>query len=395
MAEQTGRPFFSPGDPIPAFSVRSSNSPVFRFNTVAGRYNVLCFFGTASERNLQVLQHFTSHNDFFNDEKASFFGVSIDPKDETEGRVQQRVPGFRYFWDFDRKVSTLYGAVNRATSTDKAVAYQPFTLVLDPLLRVIAVIPLSDPARHNAIFDDVIKRLPEIDGYAGVKLNAPVLVLPRVFEPEFCRRLISLYNQHGGQESGFMREVDGKTVGVLDHQFKRRKDYYLDKDPANDEVCAGTRVRIGRRLVPEVFKAFQFKVTRMERYVVACYDGTSGGFFRSHRDNTTKGTAHRQFACTINLNAEEFEGGELRFPEFGSQTYRAPTGGAVVFSCSLLHEAMPVTKGTRYAFLPFLYDDAAAKLRAENQQFLTGETYDANKMREEISAGALPSAGAE
>jgi predicted 2-oxoglutarate/Fe(II)-dependent dioxygenase YbiX len=42
----------------------------------------------------------------------------------------------------------------------------------------------------------------------------------------------------------------------------------------------------------------------------------------------------------------------------------------VVFSCSLLHEATPVTRGTRYVFLPFLYDDAAAKVREQNLAFL-------------------------
>jgi hypothetical protein len=30
----------------------------------------------------------------------------------------------------------------------------------------------------------------------------------------------------------------------------------------------------------------------------------------------------------------------------------------------------PVTRGARYAFLPFLYDEAAAKIREENAQFL-------------------------
>src|SRR3546814_4030027 len=93
-------------------------------------------------------------------------------------------------------------------------------------------------------------------------------------------------------------------------------------------------------------------------------------YFRPHRDNTTKGTAHRRFAVTLNLNADEFEGGELRFPEFGPHLYKPPTGGAVVFSCSLLHEAMPVTKGRRYVFLPFLYDDAAAEIRERNNAFL-------------------------
>jgi hypothetical protein len=30
----------------------------------------------------------------------------------------------------------------------------------------------------------------------------------------------------------------------------------------------------------------------------------------------------------------------------------------------------PVTKGRRFAFLPFLYDEAAAKIRAANHRFL-------------------------
>jgi predicted 2-oxoglutarate/Fe(II)-dependent dioxygenase YbiX len=117
-------------------------------------------------------------------------------------------------------------------------------------------------------------------------------------------------------------------------------------------------------------RAFMWRPTRMERYLIACYDSASGGFFKPHRDNSTHGTAHRRFAVTINLNAGEYEGGDLRFPEFGTQTYRAPTGGAVVFSCALLHEATPVTRGERYAFLPFLYDDAAAKVREANNKYL-------------------------
>jgi hypothetical protein len=42
----------------------------------------------------------------------------------------------------------------------------------------------------------------------------------------------------------------------------------------------------------------------------------------------------------------------------------------VVFSCGLLHQALPVHRGRRFAFLPFLYDEAAAKIRAENNAYL-------------------------
>jgi predicted 2-oxoglutarate/Fe(II)-dependent dioxygenase YbiX len=107
----------------------------------------------------------------------------------------------------------------------------------------------------------------------------------------------------------------------------------------------------------------------MERYVVARYAAEDGGHFRAHRDNTTRATAHRRFAVSINLN-EDYEGGEISFPEYGPRSLKPPAGGAVIFSCSLLHQVSKMTRGARYAFLPFLYDDAAAKIRQENRQFL-------------------------
>jgi hypothetical protein len=148
-------------------------------------------------------------------------------------------------------------------------------------------------------------------------------------------------------------------VGVIDYSHKRRTDCTIEDEGLRDVL----RERIHRVIVPMIKRAYQFDVTRVERWIVACYDADVGGYFRAHRDNTTSGTVHRKFACSINLNAEEFEGGGVSFPEFGLQAYRPPTGGAVVFSCSLLHEARPVTRGRRYAFLPFFYDEAGAAER--------------------------------
>jgi predicted 2-oxoglutarate/Fe(II)-dependent dioxygenase YbiX len=167
-----------------------------------------------------------------------------------------------------------------------------------------------------------------------------------------------------------MREENGRTVLKYDHTHKKRKDFIFNDQPEFETLRNDILRRVHRRIAPEVKKAFHFDLTRMERYIVSCYESESGGFFAPHRDNTTKGTAHRRFACSINLNAEDYEGGNLRFPEFGSHFYRAPTGGAVVFSCSLLHEATPVTKGRRFAFLPFFYDEAGNKIREENQKYL-------------------------
>jgi predicted 2-oxoglutarate/Fe(II)-dependent dioxygenase YbiX/peroxiredoxin len=354
---------FRPGDAVPLFRARASNgNPGYDFGTVAGRYVALAFLGSASEEPVrQAMAVVLDHRHLFDDRRASFFGISVDPADEASGRLREALPGIRFFWDHDRAISRRFGAW-REVPDGEAAAYRCFWLVLDPMLRVLASAPLAEVERVLRL----IAELPPPDGHAGCELHAPVLILPRVFEPEFCRELIELYQRHGGRESGFMREVGGKTTAVLDHGFKRRADYAI----ADETVRRAARERIQRRVVPAIEQAFQFQITRMERYIVACYAAERGGHFRAHRDNTTKGTAHRRFAVTINLNADEFQGGELRFPEFGARAYRAPTGGAVVFSCSLLHEVLPVTAGRRFAFLPFLYDEAAARVRLENNRYL-------------------------
>src|SRR5208283_5029660 len=109
----------------------------------------------------------------------------------------------------------------------------------------------------------------------------PVLCLPQVFEPEFCRTLVHLYEQQGGHETGIMRDQDGKTFGVADYRFKRRSDH----DITDPNLIAAAQERLVRRLFPEVRKAFQFNATHIERYIVACYDSGPGGYFKPHRDN--------------------------------------------------------------------------------------------------------------
>jgi predicted 2-oxoglutarate/Fe(II)-dependent dioxygenase YbiX/peroxiredoxin len=353
------------GDPVPGFVQRSTSNPGYTFDTAAGRYIVMCFFATgADEQGRLMLRILDEHRPVFDDDRVAFFGVSLDPADEREGRVCGSVPGIRYFWDFDGTVSRLYGAIP-VDARGGRVGARRFWLVLDPTLRVRAVFPARPDAGERHEVAAYLKALPPVDAFSGFPVQAPILVLPNVFEPDLCRHLVELYRARGGKDSGFMREVDGKTVGVVDYGHKRRSDCSIE----DGELKAVLQRTVRRRVLPEIRKAYQFEATRMERYIVACYDGETRGHFCAHRDNTTKGTAHRKFALSINLN-DDFDGGEVGFPEYGSRTFKAPMGGAVVFSCSLLHAVSPVTRGRRYVFLPFLYDEAAAALREANNPYL-------------------------
>ena len=341
-----------PGIPAPIFSAPSPVNPKFAFSSLGGRYVLLLFLPEPGPEREAALQAVRDRAESFRNDWLICFGVLPDEASYAEAR---NVPPFHWFSDTSGDLRRLYGLED----ADGRVV--PQCVLIDPMLRILGAAPLAQlPA--------VVARAAQLgdpDAHAGVPMHAPVLILPRVFEADLCRRLIAYYDEIGGAPSGTMIERDGKTVGVLS-SFKSRRDVSI----ADEGLIAETRARISRRLLPEIEKVFQFKVTRMERYIVACYDAAEGGHFNAHRDNTTAGTAHRKFAVSINLNAEAFDGGDLRFPEFGRRTYRPPTGGAVVFSCSVLHEATPVTRGVRYAFLPFLYDDAGAKVRAANLHLL-------------------------
>jgi peroxiredoxin len=352
-----------PGDPAPVFFQRSPANPRYSFDTAAGRYLALCFIGSANDpRSQAALAQVLARQDLFDDDHAAFFVVSNDPTDEQAQRLNNRIPGFRVFWDFDLTIARLYGAIPKdAEPVAGSAELVRFWVLIDPTLRVIATIPFREDGGDAAEFLALVAKLHPPARFAGIELQAPVLYLPRVFEPEVCDHLIGLYESNGGIESGFMRQVDGRTVGVNDPNHKRRKDY----DISDRDLISSLQTRFLRRVVPEIAKVHQFKVTRMERYIVSCYAAEDGGHFAAHRDNTTSGTAHRRFAVSVNLN-DDFDGGEVSFPEYGPRSFKAPPGGAVVFSCSLLHKVSKVTRGRRYAFLPFLYDDAAAALRERN-----------------------------
>jgi predicted 2-oxoglutarate/Fe(II)-dependent dioxygenase YbiX len=211
--------------------------------------------------------------------------------------------------------------------------------------------------------------LPKVDDSAGVPMFAPALMVPRVFSFELCDFLMQFYAEQGGTESGFQFDVDGKTTTLTDARFKRRSDVGV----VTPEVRELVRNHIVRRLVPEIERYFQFQATRMDRYIVACYDSSVGGHFFRHRDNINAGAQHRRFAVSINLNSD-FAGGDLMFPEFGRKLYRPPAGGALVFSCAALHQVTPVTSGRRFAFLAFLYGEEDARRREQNNSKLhTGE----------------------
>lgn len=229
------------------------------------------------------------------------------------------VGGAEVFVDLDGRVTASYRLDPEGAAT---------TLTLDPNLRV------SDGLETRQ------------------ERPAPVLYVPDVLDVQARSALIGVWAERGHVETGVERSAGERREDAVEPTAKRRRDHTVS-DP---ELLRSLTAAVGRRVMPELRKAFAYRATRFEGFKIACYEADSGGFFTAHRDNLSPATAHRTFALTLNLN-DDYEGGELRFPEYGTLRYRPAAGEALLFSCSHLHEVLPVTSGRRFVLLSFLFGD--------------------------------------
>jgi predicted 2-oxoglutarate/Fe(II)-dependent dioxygenase YbiX len=237
-----------------------------------------------------------------------------------------------------------------------AAPARPLAVLLDRNQRVLALADADGPGESGAeLAPWALARWaeePPVAPAAEIRYAAPVLTIPNVLSRADCRALIARWHEMGHAPGKVTSLVQGEQVERVYETLKKRRDHRVS-DPA---VLRPLLALIARRLAPELDKAFHYRAFKFDRVLIACYEAERGDYFRRHRDNQTPATATRRFALTLNLNSDEYEGGELLFPEYGNYRYKPATGAAVLFSCSLLHEALPVTAGQRFALLSFLRD---------------------------------------
>jgi predicted 2-oxoglutarate/Fe(II)-dependent dioxygenase YbiX len=314
------------------------------FDSVPGRYCLIAVLTSAdSSAALDALEALEDRRGFVEGGKAAFFAAVPGPGPAVE--LARRFPSIRFL-----------AAANdwAATFCDGGDGCWVF---VNPMFRVLDIAALSDRDRAFGL----LERLPAPKRAFAVSSPAPILLLSGVFELDLCRHLVDLFDRDGGRETGFMQDADGQSHERFDQDWKRRRDIMLS-DP---RLVANIRARIGRRVCPEIKKAFQFVVSRTERDLIARYDAETGGHFGHHRDDAGASVAHRRFAMSIPLN-DDYDGGEISFPEYNPQGFKPAAGTAIVFSSSILHGVAPVTRARRYVFLTFLFDEAAEKVRLDN-----------------------------
>ncbi len=292
--------------------------------------------------------------------EVKVFSISKDDVKTRAALAKRHHLTFPLLSDSSLEISKQYGVCRVTDPTSDTMNFSRTLFLLDRNLRVLKVYtPVLEP---HAVLQELLADIPALCQTHAPQLirsQAPVLLIPNVLSREFCRELIEVWESEGNDDSGFMKQDGEKTVGVYDYNVKIRRDHFV----RNPEMRKRLDRVVLRRIFPEIKKCFNYEVHCCEDYKIARYDSEPGGFFRQHRDNTTGGTAHRVWAMTLNLNAEEYEGGCLRFSEYGDDLYKPDTGSAAIFSCSMMHEATDVTAGQRFVLLAFFYSRIESEKR--------------------------------
>ena len=304
---------------------------------IAGNPTVVVFCPRSDGK--QILDCYARTSEALIAEGARIFAVTLDKPNSSSQT------NFPILWDQREQVFGSYGAPRD----------HPSTVVIRRNYHVGGIFK-GESEEQVASTIGLLKALGWERKTTLMSMHPPVLLIPEAFSREDCARLIDIFHKKGHvlfdpQPAIDLNKGADYKMRIPEHMREDRVDHFFF-EKGTVEFLRNRLVRI----TPEILKAFQYRITKYETLRVACYQGQRGGYTHGHRDNIPP-FLYRRFAMSINLNTEDFEGGELRFPEFGDQRYRPETGTAIVFSSSLLHEAMHVTAGQRFVFLAFLFGD--------------------------------------
>ncbi len=336
------------GDRVPSFALSDQNGTAtfLLSDDIAGKPMILLFDCTdeqsraAFERQLVALRD--AKNDWEPSGTVVYAITRRSPEENLRLHESLRLP-YSVLSDGSGAIFRSYGLAPLPPGCP-AITY-----VLDTNLRAIDIIAEGEPGAHVSRAISMISTYMANIPITHLKCHPPVLVVPGALSPEDCARIIQIWHRpvRTWDTDGLICE--GYAVEKGD--FKVRNEAYgrvLQLVVRDLQVQKYLDAKLGRRVLTEIRKAFQTKVSQREDYRIARYDAAEGGSLPAHRDNPTPETQHRRFTLAVILNAEEFGGGALRFPEYGRQVYLVPTGAAIVWSCALLHEVLPVVSGRRF-----------------------------------------------
>lgn len=184
------------------------------------------------------------------------------------------------------------------------------------------------------------------DWYLNAEINEPWAFMNGLFTVDECEKIIedNKLNLLQGQVNNQEELLDTRSSLIT----------FLDSEAFSTQW-------IFQRVATGIFELnkqfFNFDIEKIEALQFSEYDESYQGFYSQHVDTEYRVVGHRKLSFSILLSdSENYDGGDLNFyfkkdPQSAIRTQ----GSMIMFPSYTLHEVTPVTKGTRYSLVGWVW----------------------------------------
>jgi PKHD-type hydroxylase len=182
--------------------------------------------------------------------------------------------------------------------------------------------------------------------YLNCEINEPWAYMSNLFTVDECNKIIQEYKE----------KLFPGTISNNNELLETRSSFINFLDSASPSTqWIFQRVAAGIKHVNDQF--FNFEIEKIEVLQFSEYDESYKGFYAQHVDTGYQVNGFRKLSFSVLLSdPEKYKGGDLNFYfKKDPQAAIKDQGTMIVFPSYTLHEVTPVTSGTRYALVGWIW----------------------------------------
>jgi hypothetical protein len=212
---------------------------------------------------------------------------------------------------------------------------------------IVLLVSGVDRTRKDEYFD----QYKEMERTKEERYKKSIRVIDDFLGPEECSEIINYCSINGG----FKRSMVYNDGDVNGEGRKNKTIYSKDRTSTNMDLSGYGKIEDLRHKLYELLKCSMEQLEPL-----SCIRYEQSQHFKYHHDFIPGGD--RLYTLVIYLN-DDFEGGELRFPEI-DMTYKSQSGSCIVFQnidqnkeliLESMHGSLPIIKGIKYAIPVFMH----------------------------------------
>lgn len=171
-----------------------------------------------------------------------------------------------------------------------------------------------------------------------------------LFTPDECKKIINYMNT----------DLEKQDGGVIDPDLpidKKLRSSKISFIPANLKENNWIFERITSSVIELNNLFFKYDIEKIESLQFTEYKQEYNGFYDKHIDNMYDSIGFRKLSFSVNLSdPDTYDGGKLLFHIGGPPSSALSTIGTLnLFPSYTLHEVTPVTQGTRYSLVGWVW----------------------------------------